>query len=962
MPNTLQIRGTRKPFSKRATADGSYWTSSLSRSIVLDLLSNSMNLEKWADIGGEQESGFEQAFSSLAYSYLTDKAPRLLDYCVGFQLVDRNEDNTKAMGVFGFKIGKQWLYAPVFFLNGDLKGHELLYIKNQDLFVPMKENWVNYIMSRKPHLLGEGSPRDVFQLGGLSPNIERLTYPPSNAKYGADKSAMGNASAMIDAVNNGTAPAGMPPPGMPPGMPGQMPQPPMSPPGMPPAGMPGQMPQAPMPAPATPPPAAPPMMPPQAMPPGPMKMGFVMDDWVKAFLPTVSACHTKSARFIWRDRRPEERFDLAKIAAAPFKAALMELPDLDAFLKEDWRLAKMAFDMSRRMPGLKQGFDQFYGKDFFIKLASFHKQASDRAAINIMPGPVQPVKQAQARLGPGNSIMPVVLVKKAVGDEKVKIITSPDVAVKQNLPDLTEKEKTEVLSHGYLVKDERTGEEVTKVYNTQVRQELMNPHETGLYDVLETPGEFQRMLIIAQPVSNGGTSDFVTVVRVGDGEKTWLNANKLRVFSRKIEMPEDYRAWWKKLPEKETLQKDAVYVALSERGEGTVPFKVREIYDGKPKQYKVDFKDSEDYRLGRPTWAPKTVNSPGAPYDMSSGDSEYISSYGAMLVMNDKSQTKLRATGGTLYVPADTFRFLKIKSPPPPKKNKDSILKGDPCCESDACPPGSGSDPKPITPGDIKDIQLLFTEKTARAKLYGDAHEVHISTDKTASVTLGYGPALFHLIRVHGVTEKAAKEMLTETARKAAVYQPALFRLKYADNYPSPDQGPTSPPFPAPQFGTEQMGYNSVNSIYPQEDNIPIPGLDSGRTDPRIYDPFLRITPDQSAMQAAQTAGQEGQKEVFDVSALMGMVQATRDETLIDKYLPALMKSCDALGRLLFSFFYHGDQWSERFGKSEMPEIEDALRNTFEGTGDVCLQMRSKTVEPDMNSLGSPSVDDVAKD
>jgi len=55
----------------------------------------------------------------------------LLDYEVGFQLMDRNDDNTKAVGVFGFKIGSQWLYCPVFFLNGDLKGTELLYIKDQ---------------------------------------------------------------------------------------------------------------------------------------------------------------------------------------------------------------------------------------------------------------------------------------------------------------------------------------------------------------------------------------------------------------------------------------------------------------------------------------------------------------------------------------------------------------------------------------------------------------------------------------------------------------------------------------------------------------------------------------------------------------------------------------------------------------------------------------------------------------
>ena len=80
-------------------------------------------LQKRADIGGDPDRSFEQSFSSLAYAYIQDKAPGLLDYLVGFQLVDRNEDNTKAIGVFGFKVGDEWVYAPIFFLAGDMKGH-----------------------------------------------------------------------------------------------------------------------------------------------------------------------------------------------------------------------------------------------------------------------------------------------------------------------------------------------------------------------------------------------------------------------------------------------------------------------------------------------------------------------------------------------------------------------------------------------------------------------------------------------------------------------------------------------------------------------------------------------------------------------------------------------------------------------------------------------------------------------
>jgi len=132
-----------------------------------------------ADQGGlDSETSFEQAFSSLAHSYLRDKAPGLLDHEIGFQLLERNEDNTRAVGIFGFKVGPSWLYAPVFFLNGDLKGHELLYLKNQDMFCPLNEGWLNYLLSRKPPILGEEVTRNSRELGVLPPDIQQLKRNP----------------------------------------------------------------------------------------------------------------------------------------------------------------------------------------------------------------------------------------------------------------------------------------------------------------------------------------------------------------------------------------------------------------------------------------------------------------------------------------------------------------------------------------------------------------------------------------------------------------------------------------------------------------------------------------------------------------------------------------------------------------------------------------------------------------
>lgn len=132
------------------------------------------------------DSNFEKTFADLAYVRLKDKAPTLLDHLVGFQLVDKNDEETHAVGVFGFKIGDDWAYAPVFFINGELKGYELLYLKSQDAFVPLTEEWTNYVLNRKPIILGEGEPRDVTQKGVRPPDFDVYARPPYiGSKYGS---------------------------------------------------------------------------------------------------------------------------------------------------------------------------------------------------------------------------------------------------------------------------------------------------------------------------------------------------------------------------------------------------------------------------------------------------------------------------------------------------------------------------------------------------------------------------------------------------------------------------------------------------------------------------------------------------------------------------------------------------------------------------------------------------------
>lgn len=130
--------------------------------------------------GSDEDTPFEQAMSNLAHATLRDRAPGLLEYELGFQLIEKNEDNDKAVGIFGFKLGPQLLYAPVFFLGGELKGHELLYLKSSDTFVPLSEGWINYLLARKPLVLGESISQAATSRGSRTPDLRMLRQSPTS--------------------------------------------------------------------------------------------------------------------------------------------------------------------------------------------------------------------------------------------------------------------------------------------------------------------------------------------------------------------------------------------------------------------------------------------------------------------------------------------------------------------------------------------------------------------------------------------------------------------------------------------------------------------------------------------------------------------------------------------------------------------------------------------------------------
>lgn len=130
------------------------------------------------------QQNFEEAFFTLAYSELENKLYNILPYLVGFELVNKNQDNTKALGVFAFRADNgQILYVPVFFNNGKIMGMELLYSKNNEQFYPLNEDFAEMFLKDDASGVGmaEGN-RDTIQRNAVRGNFRAMASPPETGR------------------------------------------------------------------------------------------------------------------------------------------------------------------------------------------------------------------------------------------------------------------------------------------------------------------------------------------------------------------------------------------------------------------------------------------------------------------------------------------------------------------------------------------------------------------------------------------------------------------------------------------------------------------------------------------------------------------------------------------------------------------------------------------------------------
>lgn len=144
------------------------------------------NWKKEAALKAQQDDeDLELAFMKQVESFLQNKAKPIWDdnYRLGFEIVEKaNNDDSRMIGIYAFRVGKDLYYAPAFFINGEIKGTDLLYSVRLKLFYPMNPDWANFILKNAQQESGTPEDRDTITKTPKTLNLREIAHPPFNTK------------------------------------------------------------------------------------------------------------------------------------------------------------------------------------------------------------------------------------------------------------------------------------------------------------------------------------------------------------------------------------------------------------------------------------------------------------------------------------------------------------------------------------------------------------------------------------------------------------------------------------------------------------------------------------------------------------------------------------------------------------------------------------------------------------
>jgi hypothetical protein len=874
------------------------------------------------------DSDFERTFSDLAFASLRDRAPSLFDYLVGFQVLDQNEDQTHAVGVFGCRVGSEWVYLPVFFNSGELRGSELMYLKDQDMFVPLQENWVSYVLNRKPYVLGETTGLSHHEINNSPPDFSSFSGQPGGWNKSASSTHVASSGQRLLnwKANN----------------------------------------------------------------PSTWVQPFVkacQAHVVKQAAYKASAERLHLPQFI-ADNGPAVNTQLINFmtkSAAGRSAgeAILDYYPIQTLMISRYSMPALTFsDQITKQAAAKTCKCGGYIQDHICRECGMHqKQAA------FISGPVPGTKKLPPKTDSTTAQhkLNVASLTKSANDKedacdpkqstpkddtadlpwnkgksnlpKVKVITSLSQDAEAAKDNLSEDDIAQLLRGEAVVKDLRTGTD--RIYHAEINKTVTSPDSTGIYKMLVKGGsDFDDILVIYKPLTIGsGHCTAVTAVQLSSKNAVNVNPRQLNVLQT-FTKPTDFLRFYADQTAASEMTEGGTYVLITPDGKGTIPFRVakkQKDADGLTTFYVKAFDDVsrfDDYKSAvnrrievSHKFTSGYISFSKFDYAGSSGCCEGSDPasqrqpdwiHGRKIILADRGGSLVNV-GDTLFVP-DTAKAVKLDQKreydskfPVPGTVDDAmvfILNSNFVSSLKVHAEGAGQYSIKDGESDTADISKRKVDRhQGKSADYFNKKASHVNRND----------ALAHLICGWNLSEPDARLVL-QTADQE---KQAHVLVKTAEMPGWFNEGPTSPSVPNPQPQNDSLTGRSA--VGPETYEQPVPQMQAQQNNRQMYNPDPRrdVNPYQLTEQAAKT----GQKDVLDAGVVGSLLKVVDSDALVDKYIGDLFLGLDRVGRVLFLFYQHNDSFRERYGDEDMQELEDSLKNVFKGMGDLILFLKAKTCE-----------------
>jgi len=124
---------------------------------------------------------FDQGLSQMAYNVLLSKLPNVAPDVVTFKVLETDHEEGSGVGAFVIIRHGQTLYVPVVMADNQIKPLDILYYKDLNAFMPLSKEWLEELDKQSMNEMGKGvtppktMPTDV--------DIRNTVVPPTTGRY-----------------------------------------------------------------------------------------------------------------------------------------------------------------------------------------------------------------------------------------------------------------------------------------------------------------------------------------------------------------------------------------------------------------------------------------------------------------------------------------------------------------------------------------------------------------------------------------------------------------------------------------------------------------------------------------------------------------------------------------------------------------------------------------------------------